>query len=237
MLDLHRGKSRDLRSLEVAPNLWSGVGLVRGGAGTALVGLARGGLRADQRVRRPRHRPLHPLRLPAPRGGVAVRRGRRTHPRAARPDHPRLPDDDFMGVPFATSSRTLTEPSVAARGMMQVWTPNWPRPKVTRDPPSGQCWCCGSIDDPDRMVHLGNHPEVMMCRPCARWAAKEAWEIEDRDKTLVLRIRGLVTRSGPSDEAPWTEVGTGTACSADRCDRSASACPSPRTSRDADGPV
>ncbi len=38
MLDLHRGRSRDLRSLEVAPNLWSGVGLVRGGAGTALVG-------------------------------------------------------------------------------------------------------------------------------------------------------------------------------------------------------
>ena len=26
------------RSLEVAPNLWAGVGLVRGGAGTALVG-------------------------------------------------------------------------------------------------------------------------------------------------------------------------------------------------------
>jgi alkanesulfonate monooxygenase len=38
MLDLHRGRSRDLRSLEVSPNLWSGVGLVRGGAGTALVG-------------------------------------------------------------------------------------------------------------------------------------------------------------------------------------------------------
>ena len=29
---------RDARSLEIAPNLWSGVGLVRGGAGTALVG-------------------------------------------------------------------------------------------------------------------------------------------------------------------------------------------------------
>ena len=28
----------DARDLEVAPNLWSGVGLVRGGAGTALVG-------------------------------------------------------------------------------------------------------------------------------------------------------------------------------------------------------
>jgi alkanesulfonate monooxygenase len=38
MRDLHRGKSHDLRSLEVSPNLWSGVGLVRGGAGTALVG-------------------------------------------------------------------------------------------------------------------------------------------------------------------------------------------------------
>jgi len=35
MLDLHGG-SRE--RLEVAPNLWAGVGLVRGGAGTALVG-------------------------------------------------------------------------------------------------------------------------------------------------------------------------------------------------------
>jgi alkanesulfonate monooxygenase len=38
MRDLHAGKAHDLRSLEVSPNLWSGVGLVRGGAGTALVG-------------------------------------------------------------------------------------------------------------------------------------------------------------------------------------------------------
>ena len=35
MLDLHRGTSTDL---EISPNLWAGVGLVRGGAGTALVG-------------------------------------------------------------------------------------------------------------------------------------------------------------------------------------------------------
>ena len=32
------GAWRDPRSLEIVPNLWSGVGLVRGGAGTALVG-------------------------------------------------------------------------------------------------------------------------------------------------------------------------------------------------------
>lgn len=35
MLALHGGK-RD--KLEISPNLWAGVGLVRGGAGTALVG-------------------------------------------------------------------------------------------------------------------------------------------------------------------------------------------------------
>jgi alkanesulfonate monooxygenase len=32
------GSWRDARNLEIAPNLWAGVGLVRGGAGTALVG-------------------------------------------------------------------------------------------------------------------------------------------------------------------------------------------------------
>ncbi|MGC0366124.1 alkanesulfonate monooxygenase [Rhodococcus sp. 27YEA15] len=46
MLDLHGGGSSyregaSARSLEIAPNLWTGVGLVRGGAGTALVGSHR----------------------------------------------------------------------------------------------------------------------------------------------------------------------------------------------------
>ena len=35
MLDLHGGRTD---RLEVSPGLWAGVGLVRGGAGTALVG-------------------------------------------------------------------------------------------------------------------------------------------------------------------------------------------------------
>jgi alkanesulfonate monooxygenase len=35
MVALHGGRTD---SLEVSPNLWAGVGLVRGGAGTALVG-------------------------------------------------------------------------------------------------------------------------------------------------------------------------------------------------------
>lgn len=39
MLALHQGRiPRDARELEVRPNLWSGIGLVRSGAGTALVG-------------------------------------------------------------------------------------------------------------------------------------------------------------------------------------------------------
>ncbi|GAA3007958.1 LLM class flavin-dependent oxidoreductase [Actinokineospora diospyrosa] len=39
MLELHKGAlDKGVRGLEVYPNLWAGVGLVRGGAGTALVG-------------------------------------------------------------------------------------------------------------------------------------------------------------------------------------------------------
>jgi alkanesulfonate monooxygenase len=39
MAELHGGaRGSDARSLEIHPNLWAGVGLVRGGAGTALVG-------------------------------------------------------------------------------------------------------------------------------------------------------------------------------------------------------
>jgi hypothetical protein len=65
------------------------------------------------------------------------------------------------------------------------------------------CWCCGAIDAPERMVHLGNHPEVALCLGCARWAAKKAWEIEDlartgplvsaRDRLRAVR-RGVVDR-------------------------------------------
>lgn len=35
---LHAGKPKHVRDLEIYPNLWAGVGLVRGGAGTAIVG-------------------------------------------------------------------------------------------------------------------------------------------------------------------------------------------------------
>ena len=38
MRSLHSGGTASAADLEVSPNLWAGVGLVRGGAGTALVG-------------------------------------------------------------------------------------------------------------------------------------------------------------------------------------------------------
>lgn len=38
MRSLHGGRVGSVRDLEVYPNLWAGVGLVRGGAGTALIG-------------------------------------------------------------------------------------------------------------------------------------------------------------------------------------------------------
>lgn len=53
-----------------------------------------------------------------------------------------------------------------------------------------ECWCCGLIDDPNRMVRLGNHPEVMVCLRCARWAAKQAGQIEDLTRTgPLVRVR------------------------------------------------
>ncbi|HWA72356.1 MAG TPA: LLM class flavin-dependent oxidoreductase [Polyangiaceae bacterium] len=38
MVGLHHGKVGKARELEVYPNLWAGIGLVRGGAGTAVIG-------------------------------------------------------------------------------------------------------------------------------------------------------------------------------------------------------
>ena len=59
-------------------------------------------------------------------------------------------------------------------------------PSTDHDPAESECWCCGVVDDPRRMIHLGNHPEVSLCIRCGHWAAQQAWEIEDRDKSGPL---------------------------------------------------
>jgi hypothetical protein len=52
------------------------------------------------------------------------------------------------------------------------------------------CWCCGAIEDPSRLVRLGNHPEVAVCVRCAHALSKWAWEIEDRSRTgIAVRAR------------------------------------------------
>ena len=73
MLDLHGGSTD---GLEIYPNLWAGVGLVRGGAGTALVGSYE---EVADRIAEYHELGLgrvHPVRLSPPRGGLPRRRGR-----------------------------------------------------------------------------------------------------------------------------------------------------------------
>lgn len=67
------------------------------------------------------------------------------------------------------------------------------------DKPPSQCWCCGAIEDPSRLVHLGNHPEVALCIRCAHSVSKWAWEIEDQSKTgrlVMARDRLRTVRRG-----------------------------------------
>ena len=71
MSRLHGGR-RD--QLEISPNLWAGVGLVRGGAGTALVGDPETVAARMREYMELGHRDLHPLRLPASRGVLPLRR-------------------------------------------------------------------------------------------------------------------------------------------------------------------
>jgi hypothetical protein len=69
---------------------------------------------------------------------------------------------------------------------------------------STPCWCCDTVDAPDRMVHLGNHPEVHLCLRCAHSVHKQAWEIEDEEKrgpAVLARerfrsVRAQVVRRG-----------------------------------------
>ena len=86
MLSLRGGRTSytSARELEVSPDLWAGVGLVRGGAGTALVGSHEEVADRLAEYHRARHRRVHPLGLPARRGGLLVRRGRDAHPARAR---------------------------------------------------------------------------------------------------------------------------------------------------------
>ena len=73
------------------------------------------------------------------------------------------------------------------------------------------CWCCGVTEDPVRLVHLGNHPEVTLCLSCAHYVSKRAAEIEDQSKTgpavrardSLRRARGIVIERGLHNHPLW----------------------------------
>ena len=73
-----------------------------------------------------------------------------------------------------------------------------------RTPRPSPCWCCGAISTPTELVHLGNHPEVVVCTRCAHSLSKWAWEIEDRGRSgpavrarnIFRRLRQSVVRHG-----------------------------------------
>ena len=66
------------------------------------------------------------------------------------------------------------------------------------------CWCCDTRNVAERMVQLGNHPEVRLCVQCAHYVHQQAWEIEDegrRGPGAFVRgrfrdLRAMVIRRG-----------------------------------------
>jgi hypothetical protein len=67
-----------------------------------------------------------------------------------------------------------------------------------------ECWCCGVIEDPVKLVRLGNHPEVTVCTRCAHSISKWAWAIEDQSRAgfavgardQLRRLRKTVVQRG-----------------------------------------
>jgi hypothetical protein len=73
---------------------------------------------------------------------------------------------------------------------------------TTTQADTGICWCCGRPTDPDRMAHLGAHPEVTVCAPCTRSLQRAAHAAADgtsralpaRIRRASLGVRGFVVR-------------------------------------------
>jgi hypothetical protein len=67
-----------------------------------------------------------------------------------------------------------------------------------------ECWCCATPSPPDELIHLGNHPEVTVCRQCAHFLHRQARAMEDADRTGLSRgvqvrlrhARGVVIQHG-----------------------------------------
>jgi hypothetical protein len=52
------------------------------------------------------------------------------------------------------------------------------------------CWCCAQEQASENMVHLGEHPEVEVCLPCAHFLHQQARGREDQQKhSPMARLR------------------------------------------------
>ena len=58
------------------------------------------------------------------------------------------------------------------------------------------CWCCGTPQPREGMLHLGNYPEVNVCVPCAHFLHKQANGLEDEARNGIgPRTRDVVRRA------------------------------------------
>lgn len=49
-----------------------------------------------------------------------------------------------------------------------------------------RCWCCDKPFNTDQLVHLGSHPEVTVCRACARNLNRRAAMLTTRTTPTIL---------------------------------------------------
>ena len=74
------------------------------------------------------------------------------------------------------------------------------------------CWCCGNTFDESDLTRLGTHPEVGVCRSCAKWLHRRARSAGETGRRApgawvlgaVDSARGRVMRGGVHD---WPLIG------------------------------
>lgn len=54
----------------------------------------------------------------------------------------------------------------------------------------GECWCCGRQFPGEQLLHLGAHPEAVVCLGCAHFLHHQARQREDaRNPSIAARMR------------------------------------------------
>ena len=69
------------------------------------------------------------------------------------------------------------------------------QPAAEADQFGGQfrCWCCGQLYARERIVHLGDHPEVGVCLGCAHFLHRQALGLEDELRSSpMVRARNVL---------------------------------------------